>query len=87
MSMGQQYRVLTGLDYPGGRCEPGDVTEAIPAKSVKWLVEQGHIEPVAPSRPVKGSQKRDIGEPDLDTTPDPSTPVGPSEAVTEPEEV
>lgn len=40
-----QYRVLNGLNIPGQRLEPGDVTDAIPAQSVGWLLEQGHIEP------------------------------------------
>lgn len=41
------YRVLTGLDYPPDkRAEVGDVVDDIPAKSVKWLLEQGHIEEV-----------------------------------------
>lgn len=40
-----QYRVLVGLDYPPGkRAEAGQVVDDIPAKSVKWLTEQGYIE-------------------------------------------
>lgn len=39
-----QYEVVTGLDYPPHRrAEPGDVVDDLPAKSVKWLLEQGHI--------------------------------------------
>jgi hypothetical protein len=47
------YRVLTGIDYPPSRrAEPGDVVSDLPARSIKWLREQGHIELVedAPSR-------------------------------------
>lgn len=43
--MGRSYRVMTGLDYPGRRREPGEVVDDIPVKSVRWLLEQGHIEP------------------------------------------
>lgn len=47
----KRYRVVTGLDYPGKggagkRAEPGDVVSDLPVKSVPWLLEQGHIEPV-----------------------------------------
>jgi hypothetical protein len=39
------YRVLIGIDYPPDRrAEPGDVVSDIPAKSLKWLREQGVIE-------------------------------------------
>lgn len=45
----KQYRVLTGLNYPTKageqRAEQGDVVSDLPAKSVPWLLEQGHIEP------------------------------------------
>jgi hypothetical protein len=49
------YRVLVGLDYPPDRrAEPGDVVEDLPAKSIKWLTEQGLIEPAgAASKPGK----------------------------------
>lgn len=41
-----QYRALVGIDIPPDRrVEAGEVTDAIPAKSVKWLQEQGYIEP------------------------------------------
>lgn len=44
----QQYRVLTGLNYgpKGKRAEPGDVVGDLPADSLGWLIEQGHVEPV-----------------------------------------
>ncbi len=43
------YRVLNGLDYPDGtggekRAEIGDVVTDLPASSIPWLLEQGHIE-------------------------------------------
>lgn len=47
-----KYRVNTGLNWapklgaPERRAEPGDVVEDLPEKSVKWLLEQGHIEKV-----------------------------------------
>lgn len=41
------YRVVVGLTYPPSRrAEPGDVVDDIPSRSVKWLREQGLIEPV-----------------------------------------
>lgn len=41
-----QYRALVGIDIPPDRrVEAGEVTDAIPAKSAKWLLEQGYIEP------------------------------------------
>lgn len=40
------YRVLVGLDYPPDRrAEPGDVVDDLPGKSIKWLTDQGLIEP------------------------------------------
>lgn len=42
-----EYRVLTGLNYPPNhRAEPGDVVSDLPGKAIRWLREQGHIEPV-----------------------------------------
>lgn len=39
------YRVLTPIEYPPSkRAEAGRVVDDIPAKSVKWLLEQGIIE-------------------------------------------
>lgn len=41
-----KYRVLVGLDYPPAkRAEPGDVVDDLPGKAIKWLREQGLIEP------------------------------------------
>lgn len=41
------YKVLVGIDYPPNkRAETGDVVSDIPAKSVKWLLDQGIIEVV-----------------------------------------
>jgi len=46
--MSKAYRVLTGMNYGKAetRAEPGDVVDDLPAKSIPWLLEQGHIEPV-----------------------------------------
>jgi len=42
-----QYRVIVGVDYPPDRrAEPGDVVDDLPGKSIKWLVDQGIVEPV-----------------------------------------
>ena len=58
------YRVLVGLDYPPDRrAEPGDVVEDLPGKSIKWLTDQGLIEPVkatsskASKTPVEGDDE------------------------------
>lgn len=43
-----QYRALVGIEIPPDRyVKAGEITDAIPAKSIKWLQEQGYIEPVA----------------------------------------
>ena len=47
------YRVLVGLDYPPDRrAEAGDVVEDLPGKSIKWLTEQGLIEPADKTKPA-----------------------------------
>lgn len=43
-------RPVTGIDYPGGHAEPGDVLTDLPSSSLPWLVEQGIIEPVKAGR-------------------------------------
>lgn len=43
------YEVLTGLDYGDRRAEAGDVVSDIPAESIEWLLEQGHIKRVEES--------------------------------------
>ena len=41
-----KYLVKTGLEFPPNRrVEAGDVIDDVPAKSIKWLREQGLIEP------------------------------------------
>lgn len=37
-------RPVTGIDYPGGHAEPGDVLK-VASSAAKWLTEQGYIEP------------------------------------------
>lgn len=42
-----KYRALVGLSYPPDRrAEAGDIVDDLPAKSIKWLIEQGAIEAV-----------------------------------------
>jgi len=41
----QSYRVLRGINYPGGRVEPGDLVDDLPEGSVGWLLDDGAIEP------------------------------------------
>lgn len=43
-------RPVTGIDYPGGHAEPGDVVDDFPASSTKALYEQGYIEPATTGR-------------------------------------
>lgn len=38
-------RPVTGIDYPGGHAEPGDVLKDLPASAVEWMADQGYIEP------------------------------------------
>lgn len=45
------YLVKNGLNYPDGlggenRAEIGEVVTDLPASSIPWLIEQGHIEEV-----------------------------------------
>lgn len=48
-----QYRALAGIEFPPDRrIEAGEVTGDIPPKSIKWLLEQGYIEP-ADGKPAK----------------------------------
>lgn len=40
-----KYRVLIGIDYPPNRrAEVGEIVEDLPAKSIPWLLKDGHIE-------------------------------------------
>lgn len=44
-----KYKVLQGISYPPNkRAEIGAVVEDLPPKSIKWLREQGIIEPLDP---------------------------------------
>lgn len=59
-----KYRVLTGLDYPPAkRAEAGEVVSDLPAKSIKWLRDEGLIEPVdgadAPPAPADDKPEED----------------------------
>lgn len=39
-------RPVTGIDYPPGRrAHPGDILDDLPARSVRWLLAAGLIEP------------------------------------------
>lgn len=41
------HRALAGITLPNGdRVEVGETSDAIPARSLPWLLEQGHIEKV-----------------------------------------
>lgn len=43
-------RPVTGIDHPGGHAEPGDTISGLTSSAVKWLTEQGYIEPAKPGR-------------------------------------
>lgn len=43
------YEVLTGLSYGDHRAEAGEIVSDIPAESIEWLLEQGHIKRVEES--------------------------------------
>ena len=43
------YEVLTGLNYSNRRAEAGETVSDIPAASIHWLLEQGHIKRVEES--------------------------------------
>lgn len=59
------YRVLVGLDYPPDRrAEAGDVVDDLPGKSIKWLTEQGLIEPADKSKPAKAPTPKPEGDED-----------------------
>ena len=64
------YRVLNGLSYPPGkRAEVGDIVDDLPSKSIKWLMNKGHIEEVKGSAPRSAAVKPAV----------PPAPIAPSE--------
>lgn len=53
------YKVLTGLSYPPDKnAEVGDVVNDLPPTSVKWLLDQGHIEALGDT-PAPSNNKKD----------------------------
>lgn len=40
------YKALTGLSYGNKKVAAGEIVDDVPAKSIKWLREQGLIEQV-----------------------------------------
>ena len=59
------YRVLTGLSYPPDRrAEAGEIVNDLPSKSVKWLLNKGHIEEVAGSAATPKPTPAPIVEPE-----------------------
>lgn len=71
-----KFKALTGIDYPPNkRIEAGDVVDDLPAKSIKWLREQGLIESVDESTPLDAPAIMDYH---LDETTQPveEAPVG-----------
>lgn len=58
------YRALTGLNYPPDRrIEAGQVADDIPGKSIKWLLEQGLIEPAEGSKSKSAPAPTPVEEP------------------------
>lgn len=57
----ERWTARVGLNYPGPdgaerRAEAGDTVDDLPAASVKWLAEQGLIEP-APAAEQKAAKR------------------------------
>ena len=67
------YNVLVGLNYgpTDKRVEPGDVTGDLPPESVKWLVEQGHIELIELA-PEPDADVADVADADVASEPEPA---------------
>ena len=42
-----KYKVNVGIDTPTARFEAGQIVEhtSLPSKSIKWLIDQGVVEP------------------------------------------
>ena len=53
-----KYLVNTGLDYNGRRVEPGNIVDDLPARSVKWMLEQGIIEEATTTAPTPSEPKK-----------------------------
>jgi len=47
-----KYKVLVGLEYSGKRAEANAVIDDLPAKSIKWLREQGLIVLISGNEPA-----------------------------------
>lgn len=71
-----QYRITggpdgkAGLDYKSKRAEVGDVVDDLPRESIKWLREQGYIEPAgkATESPAEESVEAEATEaPEVET--------------------
>lgn len=59
------YRVLVGLEYPPDRyAKAGEVVDDLPGKSIKWLTEQGMIEPVKAASKAEKSAPEPEGDDD-----------------------
>jgi hypothetical protein len=56
------HKVLRGITYGSKRAEAGDVVSDIPSASVKWLTEQGIIEPADTSKPSKPDKREPVSE-------------------------
>ena len=84
--MAMMYRALVGIDYPGGRVEAGDETDALPPKAAKWLSDDGLIqpasEPVGEPLPVTAVVVTEVSSPDPDG---PAKPSRQSKAASAPE--
>lgn len=47
------YRALVGIEFGNTRVEAGETSDAIPAKSISWLLKDGYIELVEDAKPTK----------------------------------
>ena len=54
------HKVLRGISYGSKRAEAGDVVTDIPSSSIKWLTEQGIIEPTGDPKPNKTAKREPV---------------------------
>jgi hypothetical protein len=60
------YKVLIGLSYPPDkRAEAGDIVDDLPSKSIKWLLDNGHIEEISGSVPKPNPASMPLPEPEI----------------------
>jgi len=56
------HKVLRGITYGTKRAEAGDTVTDIPSSSIKWLTEQGIIEPTEAAKPSKQAKREPVSD-------------------------